>query len=536
MAQSSGGLPVDSKETLAELAISMRQRGDLPGFSRAVSAILTAMRGDASGEFNLTRTVLSDPALTQKVLRLANGSMYAVFGQEINTVTKAVAVLGKEAIGHLALGLKLIDGLSVVSADSQAVRTEMEKAVLAGHIGRQVAALASMRDAEEAVVCAMLHALGRLLVSYYLPAQWQRLRAFRAEHECQEAVAALMVLGLGLDQVGRQVAHHWGLPASLVNTLPDIAATVLTEPLDHNGWLGAVASMALRSADVSYDQDADTDAALRQIANSYADMLGVAPAALLAAVEAARETAHQEMSSRVAPKALKKVVSDSANNVANNVADDSANDPPDNLAASVAVYSGLGNPHPAPTVRGKRADAAQHLARGAADLAALRPDSAAAPALSIVLEVLYQSLGCEHAAVFQRMPQEHRYLTQMLLGEELGSGAQLMAFSDAYQPDVFHAALANDKMVFIDNALDPRFVNKLPRWWKHAVPGAIGLLIIPLTVERQPIGFVYADWDAASVPATIAPAEISALNTLRGLLNTLLARQSWPASSWGRAN
>jgi hypothetical protein len=70
------------------------------------------MRGEDEREFNMTQTVLSDPVLTQKVLRLANSGMYSAFGQRINTVSKAVLVLGTEAIGHLALGLKLIEELA----------------------------------------------------------------------------------------------------------------------------------------------------------------------------------------------------------------------------------------------------------------------------------------------------------------------------------------------------------------------------------------------------------------------------------------
>jgi HD-like signal output (HDOD) protein len=171
------GDPGRADKTMELLWTRVRQRGDLPGFSKVVSAIIGAMRGDDDREFNMTRTVLQDPALTQKVLRLANSAMYSVFGQGINTVSKAVIVLGTEAIGHLALGLKLIDGLSYASSDSASARTELEKAVLAGHIARQVVSAASTRDAEEAVVCSMLHSLGRMMTTFYLPERWQEIYA-----------------------------------------------------------------------------------------------------------------------------------------------------------------------------------------------------------------------------------------------------------------------------------------------------------------------------------------------------------------------
>jgi HD-like signal output (HDOD) protein len=128
---------------------STRRRGDMPGFAKAISSILGAMRGEDEQEFNMTRTVLSDPVLTQKVLRLANSGMYAAFGQHVNTVSKAVLVLGTDAIGHLALGLKLIEELAASSSDTTASHIEMEKAVLAGIVAQQIAYTAESRHGEK---------------------------------------------------------------------------------------------------------------------------------------------------------------------------------------------------------------------------------------------------------------------------------------------------------------------------------------------------------------------------------------------------
>jgi len=105
--------------TLSLLWERIRRQGDMPGFTKAINAILASMRGEDEREFSMTQTVLSDPVLTQKVLRLANSGMYSAFGQRINTVSKAVLVLGTEAIGHLALGLKLIEELSKSTPDTE---------------------------------------------------------------------------------------------------------------------------------------------------------------------------------------------------------------------------------------------------------------------------------------------------------------------------------------------------------------------------------------------------------------------------------
>lgn len=163
--------PPSAHATLTLLRTRMRQRGNLPSFAKVVHAITVAMHSENDRDLTLTQTVLADPALTQQVLRLANSAMYTAFGQRINTVTKAVMILGTDSIGHLALGMKLIDNLAAVSGDSQSARQELDKALLAGHIARKITSLTSAREDEEAVVCSMLHGLGRMLVAFYLPEQ-----------------------------------------------------------------------------------------------------------------------------------------------------------------------------------------------------------------------------------------------------------------------------------------------------------------------------------------------------------------------------
>ena len=121
--------PHQARATLDLLWERVRRRGDMPGFTKAINAILGAMRGEDEREFSMTQTVLTDPVLTQKVLRLANSGMYAAFGQRVNTVSKAVMVLGTEAIGHLALGLKLVEELSGSTPDNAGAQIEMEKAL-----------------------------------------------------------------------------------------------------------------------------------------------------------------------------------------------------------------------------------------------------------------------------------------------------------------------------------------------------------------------------------------------------------------------
>jgi HD-like signal output (HDOD) protein len=484
-----------AKNTLDLLWERVRLRGDLPGFSKVVNSIVGAMRGDNDREFNMTKTVLSDPALTQRVLRLANSAMYSVFGLGINTVTKAVIVLGTESIGHLALGLKLIDGLSTSlstsSSDAPSTRIELEKAILAGHIGRQVASSANRRDVEEAVVCSMLHTLGRMMVSFYLPESWALIQERGAGNPILEGDAAREVLGIGLVEMGRVIAQQWGLPHSLMNSMTDIAPRPAGEPMDHMEWLATVSTVSSRCADAICQSGGSDVAELSQIIGGYADMLDMDAAQIMAAVDAALQSVKVEAAISTPIK-----LSDAAKKEAE-----------------------------CPPFVGKPADAAQLLTRGVTELREAIPNASVAQLMTMALETVFKGLGFSRSIIFLRDTEHNHYAARIGFGDNTQEMLGELMFSDAYQPDVFHAALANDKMVFVENARDPVFASKLPRWWKNTLREARSFTVLPLTINRNAMGFIYGDWDISLPAAKIEVAEAVHLNELRILLATVIEQR-----------
>lgn len=491
-----------AEQTLELLLSRIRQRGDLPGFSKVVSAILNAMQAEDDREFNMTKTVLSDPALTQRVLKLANSAMYSVFGQNINTVSKAVIVLGTEAIGHLALGLRLIDGLSTVSSASEIARSEMEKAVLAGHIARQVASTANTRDIEEAVVCSMLHSLGRLMTTFYLPDQWEQIQEYCAQHGVDESAAAHAVLGLNLDELGRMIAKRWGFPSTLINSMQSLRPKTSDEPLTHSDWLAAVSTMSTACAGVLRETEGEPSRDITDIAGEYTNMLGLDPELLLGAIQVAHQAAKEEA-----------VISK-----------------PEKPAAAVKKPV---KPQPAFKVKEDVfKDDVSQLAKGVADMQGISNSANSGQMVTVALETLYKGLGLSRAVVFLRSPDQTRYLGRLCFGEGVQELLPHLSFNSAYQPDVFHASLANDKIIFVENAQAANFISKLPRWWREAFPTTRSFIVLPLTLKRQPIGFMYGDWDQAAPEFKRESLEIPALENLRAIVSSAIEQRRKVEPNW----
>ena len=473
--------------TLSLLWERTRRQGDMPGFTRAINAILASMRGEDEREFSMTQTVLSDPVLTQKVLRLANSGMYSAFGQRINTVSKAVLVLGTEAIGHLALGLKLIEELAKSTPDSALAHVEMEKAVLAGMVAHQVAASAATRDPEEAVVCSILHSLGRMMVTFYMPERWARMQDI-AGAGCEDA-AAEAVLGIPLEALGRATAEHWGLPRNLVAGMRTLEPGERDEGFGHDDWLAALGTMSTRCASSLWNNDEAGAAQVAALAEAFAPMLGVAPERMLAAIDKAKTEAQADLS--IAPMSRPQEKQEKVEKVAR-----------------------------------KREAGNRILMSGAADMrdagVAVNPGQM----MSMALETIFQGLSFTRAFAFLRNRREGKYLARMGFGEGARALIPNLSFDDAYEADVFHAALTSDRVIFIENARDPKFAAKLPGWWRGTLSEARCFVVIPLCLNGQPVGFIYGDWDDTFPSISLSQTEFSLLNDLRSLVVRAIERRT----------
>ncbi len=473
------------KHTLELLWARTRMRGDMPGFAKAVSSILGAMRGEEEQAFNMTQTVLSDPVLTQKVLRLANSGMYSAFGQSVNTVSKAVLVLGTDAIGHLALGLKLIEELSRATPDSVSAHIEMEKAVLAGMVAQQVAAGADgpyNSYAEEAVVCSMLHTLGRMMLTFYMTDYWAGLQAHGGPGN--ESAAAQDILGLSLEQLGLATAQHWGLPKNLINGMRTVEPEAAGEggaDISRADWMAGLSTMSSRCANLMWHDDAGGALEVQALLDRYAGMLGLEPEGLARALERARTMAAADLS--IAP----------------------LSNPADRRARALASTR-------------MRAVGNRVLLSGLAEMRGALDTANPGQMVAMALETVYQGLDFSHAVAFVRNHKERRYVARMSLGADVKQLLPLMAFGEAYQPNVFHAALNSDRVIFIENAHDPKFAAKLPLWWQDTLSTARSFVILPLVAKGQPAGFLYGDWDDSYPPVQLSQIEFGLLNEVRALV------------------
>lgn len=84
---------------------------DMPGFASTVADVTAEIDSEDTSAVDVAQSVLKDPALTSRLLKLANSFRYNQSTQKVSTVSRAIMVLGFEKVRALTISLVLVDSL-----------------------------------------------------------------------------------------------------------------------------------------------------------------------------------------------------------------------------------------------------------------------------------------------------------------------------------------------------------------------------------------------------------------------------------------
>jgi HD-like signal output (HDOD) protein len=223
-----------------------------------------------AGAAQIAAVISHDPSLTAHMLRVAN-SPYFGCGGTIDTVARAVRVLGTDAVHQLALALSAIHALKALRSDlldpALFWRRSVHCAVLARLIARH---RARARD-DGLFVAGLLHGVGHLLLCHQLPNSMRTwMAAARAEGEPLQAVER-RELGFDYAEVGAGLLAQWQLPGRLVAAVRAHTAPAAQPEFNLDAALIHVAAVLAAGA-AWRPGDPDTVPSLNPLALQVADL------------------------------------------------------------------------------------------------------------------------------------------------------------------------------------------------------------------------------------------------------------------------
>lgn len=163
---------------------------------------------------DIAAVIANEPVLTARILRVANSPWFGRRAQ-IDTVDKAVRVLGLDEIRDLALAVSAVSALG--NLDTALVtretfwRDSVHCAVLASRMGRRL----GEHRGEQLFVAGLLHAVGHLILCARRPEQMLTLMKRAAEEGQPLHIAELIAFGYDYAEVGAELMRRWDLPEVL---------------------------------------------------------------------------------------------------------------------------------------------------------------------------------------------------------------------------------------------------------------------------------------------------------------------------------
>lgn len=498
------------QSTLAFLLRRMHHKSDFPALSDSVAAINKLTSSDKETLSHLSNTILRDFALTNKILRIVNAAHYRQSGGcQISTVSRAVVVLGFDAIRNIAITVLLFEHMQD-KANVKDLREAFLRANLAAMIGRDTSKLCLPRAAEEAFICSLFQSLGELLALFYFPEEVDQVRRLMAQKELSIHHASAQVLGLSFEELGIGVARTWGFPGGIVNSMRSLPAGPVKKPNTHEESLRVVAGFGNEMCQViANTEPAERNKAIAVLNSRFSaglQLTGQQIRDLIAktADELADVAAVLHVNLRQSPFASRL-----RNWAGGEEGRDNGNDAGVVTAALAELTLGSGdNAADVPD------DAQAILAAGIQDISnSLIDDVPLNDILRIILETIYRAMGFEHVLLCLRDAKANAMVGRFGFGPDALTLAKHLRFTLMATPDVFHLALSKGADVIIDDIDDPKIAERVPDWHRQNLPGHT-FVLLPLSIKSVPVALIYCSKTRAGT-IKIPEKELSLLKTLR---------------------
>ncbi len=512
------------QSTIDFLLRRMRHKTDFPALSESVSTINKITGSDRESIANLSNSILKDFSLTNKILRFVNAVYYRqAGGGNISTISRAVMVLGFDAVRNIAITVTLFEHLQN-KGNAVQLKEEFLRANLAAILAKDIAEKLSMRDVEQVFICSMFHNLGRLLSQYYFPDESEEIKRVIEQKDCSEEAASIQVLGISFEDLGIGIARTWGFPNLIVNSMRRLPSGAVKKANTHEEQLRVLSAFSNELCSMISEVEAeDQQKELRKVAARFSGNITLSEPVLRETMEESFQEVTQFASiigiSLKQSAFGKKIKSWGAKTTSGESAAATKADST-GLAETILLDAVPQGAPGSPVVDGEadadlqKGDSEVIMMAGIQDISnTLVEDFKLNDLLRIILETMFRAKGFKRVILCVRDGATNSMVGRFGFGQDALEMSRRFNFSLAFTPDIFHAGLSKGVDILISDTNDPKIAARIPDWFRKGV-NAGTFVIFPLCIKTKPVAMIYADSERAG-DIVISEKELSLLRTLR---------------------
>jgi len=512
-----------TQSTIEFLLRRMQHQSDFPALSETVSAINKIASSEKESVVQLSNSILKDFSLTNKILRLVNAAYYRhASGGNISTVSRAVLVLGFDTVRNIAITVVLFEHLQN-KVNAAQLKEEFLRTNLAGILGKDLSNKTSLCDPEQAFICAMFCNLGRLLCHYYFPEETEQIKNLMQQTDCTEESAMVKTLGITFEDMGIEIAHNWGFPSLIINSMRKLPAGSILKPVTAEERLRVMSGFANELCNAVAGSSPDQwKCDLQKLKDRFCKSTSLSEQELQNTLEKSIKTMSQfaaiinlDLRQTEFGRQIKSVIGINVEESDEAEATADAENLPITVLSEQVLDGVLANPMLGDTTRAPdKNDIEAILAAGIQDISnTLVEDYKLNDVLRIILETMYRAKGFRRVILCIRDIKSNTMVGRFGFGSNAMEVAKRFDFSLADTHNIFHAALSKGADILISNSGAPSMAEHIPDWFTKKI-GAETFVIFPLCLKSNPVAMIYADCEHAG-DIVIPEKELSLLRTLR---------------------
>jgi HD-like signal output (HDOD) protein len=506
--------------TAQQLLADLSKVRDFPALSRVINKVNHIATSENSRTEELTEAILKDVSLTNKLLRVVNSVHYKQRGAgPVNTVSRAIVILGYDKVRDATLTLMLFDHLAN-HAQAAELKGEAVESFYCGVLGRSLANRAGSRDSEEVLICSLFRNLGRMMCRLHFFEKSQDVMRLVAGG-MSESAASRHVFGLSYDEFGQAIGRHWHLPAPLLQgmaPLPPSAAKTVGADVPRLQVLANLAHDVYRAA---------RDSAPEQTRDAYAELLrryggvvhlqtaDIEELVYLAGTVMEKEAVTLQVDVRSSPLLARLLSHDPDAEEVQEAAVEDAEAIEGELPQTAAAEA---------PANGTAQDPTTILISGMQDLTSLLlEDAKPADVLHVAAELLYRARCFDNILICTIAANGRELVGRIGLGPNAERNRNNFRIPLAFTADVFHVAVSKNADLLISDTQADSIRARIPAWYTEKI-GARSFLLLPITVNNRTVAVIYADKRDGELK--LEPQTLGLVKALRNQITLALRQKS----------
>jgi len=195
---------------------AIQQAENLPSMPAVAVEVLRLTQNDDSTIDDLAKVLSMDPALSAKLLKLSNSSMFNL-GSEVTNLNRATMVLGLKTVKLMSLSFSLVGSMQGKQEGRFKFEEYWHRSLVNAVSGRVLATAMGSTLADEAFLCGLLCRIGQLVLARCLADYDEVLTKGGDSWPTAELEDEL--LGFNGRDIGAALLQAWELPGLISNTV-----------------------------------------------------------------------------------------------------------------------------------------------------------------------------------------------------------------------------------------------------------------------------------------------------------------------------